>query len=70
MVVDKACRYLRDRELSDVVSVNNHDVGVYVSGVCSLSDKSCRVLIPDFPVDFEYDFHVCVSFLDYFSLKK
>jgi len=63
--LDQACSYMLDKELGEVETVGNHDVGIFVVGLCTYSGKPCSNLIPDTPRDYKYNHERCNTYKQY-----
>jgi len=60
--LEQACIHMEDKELGEVESVGNHDIGIFVVGMCNINNKPCSNFIPDTPYDYHYNPMRCTTY--------
>jgi len=59
-----------DKELGEVESVGNHDIGIFVVGLCLYNQKPCSNFIPDHPNDYKYNPERCKTYTTNKDIQK
>lgn len=60
--LDKACSYMLNKEYGEVETVNNHDIGIFILGLCTYTKKPCSNLVLDTPHDYKYNHERCNTY--------
>lgn len=69
IVLEQVCSYMLNKELGEVESVGNHDIGIFVVGLCLYNKKPCSNFIPDEPINYKYNPKGCKTYKKYNELR-
>lgn len=59
---EQCCELLENKKFGNIKSVNNHDIGIYIKGICKIDKDECRCFIPDEPKSFMYKKEECKKY--------
>jgi hypothetical protein len=70
IVLEQACKCMLDKELGEVETAGNHDIGIFVLGLFLYSKKPCSNFIPDDPTNYKYNPERCTTYKKYNELRN